>query len=116
MPYLCLTQRKVSCHIITTGVESLYLDVMGKVFAKVIQDRLQNVVKEVLSESQCGFRSGRGYVDCIAAGGENWRPHKICGLWTLSSMSGTLDSFAVPPVTTKITFSLHEGIKAKILK
>ena len=39
------------------------LDVMRKLFAKIIQRRLQKV--EVLSDSQCGFRSGRGCVDMI---------------------------------------------------
>ena len=32
------------------------LDVVGKVFAKVIQQRLQVVVEEVVADSQCGFR------------------------------------------------------------
>ena len=41
------------------------LDVMGKVFAKVIQRRLQVVVEDSLPDSQCGFRSGRGCVDMI---------------------------------------------------
>ena len=32
------------------------LDVVGKIFAKVIQNRLQEVVEEVVPDSQCGFR------------------------------------------------------------
>ena len=31
------------------------LDVTGKIFAKIIQSRLQNVAEEVLPDSQCGF-------------------------------------------------------------
>lgn len=31
------------------------LDVMGKLFARVINDRLQLMVEEVVSDSQCGF-------------------------------------------------------------
>ena len=41
------------------------LDVMGKLFAKVIQRRLQGVTEEVLPDFQCGFRSGRGCVDMV---------------------------------------------------
>ena len=31
------------------------LDVVGKVFTKIIQSRLQSVAEEVLPDSQCGF-------------------------------------------------------------
>ena len=41
------------------------LDVAGKVFARILQDRLQVLAKEVLPESQCGFRKGRGCIDMI---------------------------------------------------
>ena len=41
------------------------LDISGKLFAKTIQSRLQDVVEEVLPDSQCGFRRGRGCVDMI---------------------------------------------------
>ena len=40
------------------------LDVVGKVFAKVVQRRLQKVVEEV-PDSQRGFRRGRVYIDMI---------------------------------------------------
>ena len=41
------------------------LDVMGKLFARVLQQRLQAVAEEELAESQCGFRRGRGCTDMI---------------------------------------------------
>ena len=41
------------------------LDLMGKLFARVINDRLQLVVEKVASDSQCGFQAGRGCVDLI---------------------------------------------------
>ena len=41
------------------------LDVVGKVVAKVLQDRLQQLAEEELPESQCGFRRGRGCSDMI---------------------------------------------------
>ena len=41
------------------------MDVFGKVLAKVIQMRLQEVVEEVIPDSQCGFHPGRGCLDII---------------------------------------------------
>ena len=41
------------------------LDVMGKLFTKVIQGRLQVVVEDTLPDSQCGFKHGRGCIDMI---------------------------------------------------
>ena len=41
------------------------LDVVGKVFARILQERLQVVAEKILPESQCGLRKGRGCVDMI---------------------------------------------------
>ena len=41
------------------------LDVIGKLFARVLNDRLQLVVEETVSDSQCRFRAGRVYVGMI---------------------------------------------------
>ena len=41
------------------------LDVVGKVAARIIQLRLQEVAEKELPESQCGFRKGRGCSDMI---------------------------------------------------
>ena len=41
------------------------LDVVGKLFARVIQEHLQVIAEKVLPESQCGFRKGRGCCDMI---------------------------------------------------
>ena len=43
------------------------LDVAGKVFAWILQDRLQGIAEKVLPESQCGFRKGRGCTDMVFA-------------------------------------------------
>ena len=43
------------------------LDVVGKVFSHVIQERLQQLAEEILPDSQCGFRKGRGCTDIIYA-------------------------------------------------
>ena len=41
------------------------LDVVGKLFARVIQERLQVIAERVLPDSQCGFRKGQGCCDMI---------------------------------------------------
>ena len=41
------------------------LDVVGKVLGRVIQDRLKLIVEDVLSDSQCGFKTSRGCIDMI---------------------------------------------------
>ena len=41
------------------------LDVVGKVVARVLQERLQKVAEDELSGSQCGFRKGRSCTDMI---------------------------------------------------
>ena len=39
------------------------LEVVGKVMARILQERLQQVAEDELPESQCGFRKGRGCSD-----------------------------------------------------
>ena len=41
------------------------LDVGGKLFANIIQQRLQTVAERVLPDSLCGFRGGRGCIDMM---------------------------------------------------
>ena len=41
------------------------LDVIGKLFDRILQGRLQSISEDVLPDSQCGFRKGCGYVDLI---------------------------------------------------
>ncbi len=41
------------------------LDVVGKVVARVIQERLQKLAEDQLPESQCGSRKGCGCTDTI---------------------------------------------------
>ena len=40
------------------------LDV-GKLFARLLNDRLQSLAEDVLPDSQCGFRKGRSCTDMI---------------------------------------------------
>ena len=55
-------KRDLSCN---NWRDISFLDVMGKLFAIVLNDRLQLVVEERVSYSQCGFRAGRGCVNMI---------------------------------------------------
>jgi len=41
------------------------LDVVGKVFAKIVQQRLLVIVEEEVAGSQCGFHCNRGFTDMI---------------------------------------------------
>ena len=41
------------------------LDFTGNVFARILQERLQQVVEEQVPDSQCGFRKGRVCVDML---------------------------------------------------
>ena len=41
------------------------LNICGKVFAKVVLERLLPLAERVYPESQCGFRSGRTTIDMI---------------------------------------------------
>ena len=65
------------------------LDVVGKVFARVIQERLQQLAEEILPDSECGFWRGRGCTDMIYAARqlvEKCREHDDC-LFLASSVS-----------------------------
>ena len=64
----CLFQcpRRVICHFVIRNWRGIsLLEVVGKVFAKIIQRRLQVLVEDVVADSQCGFRSGRGCADMV---------------------------------------------------
>ena len=41
------------------------LDVVGKLFGHIVQERLQSVAARELPEAQCGFRAGHGCPDAI---------------------------------------------------
>ncbi len=42
-----------------------FLDVVGKVAARVLQKRLHELGTDELRELQCGFRKGRSFTDMI---------------------------------------------------
>ena len=105
------------------------LDVAGKVFARILQDRLQVLAKEVLPESQCGFRKGRGCVDMIFVARqlvEKSREHndslfilfvdlrKAYDSVPRQALWCVLEKYGVPPAMLSLIKSLHEGMSATV--
>jgi hypothetical protein len=103
------------------------IELLGKVFARVIQNRLQSVAEtgvDVLPESQCGFRPGRGTIDMVlnAAPAVEGREHG-CLLYTFVDPKKAYDTVSrpllwklllrlgVPDVMVDIIKSMHEGIR-----
>ena len=107
------------------------LDVVGKVVARVLQERLQKLAEEELPEFQCGFRKGRSCADMIFIVRQlvekSWEHNskvfltfidlkKACdsvpggggGLWL------ALRKLGVPEVTINLIKSFHLGMKAAI--
>ena len=105
------------------------LDVVGKVFARILQERLLVITERALPESQCGFRRGRGCVDMIFVARqlvEKSREHETplfvlfvvlkkaydsvprCALWQVLQKCG------VPPIMLSVIKSLHEDMKAAV--
>ena len=105
------------------------LDVGGKIFAKVIQQRLQSVTERVLPDTQCGFRSGRGYTDMIFCARqliEKSLEHNAKLFLLFVDLMKAYDSvsrealwcvlkkYGVPPSMLSIVHSLHDGMSAEV--
>ena len=105
------------------------LDVMGKLFARLLNDRLQLVVEETVSDSQCGFRTGRGCVDmifCVRQLVEKAIEHntKLFLLFVdlrkaydsvpRAALWRALQKYGVPDIMIELIRSLHDGISATV--
>ena len=105
------------------------LDVVGKVFARVMQMRLQIVAEEILPESQCGFRKGRGCTDMVFALRqlvEKLKEHRSKGFILFVDLTKAYDSvprsvlwqmlrkIGVPEEMVCMVRSLHEGMQAVV--
>ena len=106
-----------------------FLDVAGKVFARIVQDRLQRIAEHMLPESQNGFRKSRGCCDMIFATRqlmEKTREHED-SLFTLfvdlrkaynsvprQALWRVLERCGVPPKMLSIVKSFHEGMQAEV--
>ena len=71
------------------------LDVIEKVVARVLQERLQELAEEELPESQCGFRKARSCTDMIFVVCQlvekSWE-HKIKTFFTFINFKKAYDS------------------------
>lgn len=107
------------------------LSVAGKILARIILSRInQHLTDIIYSESQCGFRKGRGTTDmvfCLRQLQEKAREHKSplfiafidltkafdtvprTALWTV------LEKIGIPSKMRNIIISLHEGMKAEVI-
>ncbi len=105
------------------------LHVAGKIFARILQERLQQIAEKVLPESQSGFRKGRGCVDMIFVARqlvEKTREHNESLLMLFvdlrkaydcvprQALWKVLDKCGVPPVMLIIIRSFHEGMCAEV--
>ena len=105
------------------------LDVVGKVVARVIQERLQQLAEEELPEAQCGFRKGRSCSDMIFTVRqlvEKAIEHRAKKFLLFMDLKKAYDSvprtalwyalkkLGVPDLVIDIIRSFHEGMKAKV--
>ena len=105
------------------------LDVVGKVAARVVHGRLQDLAESVLPESQCGFRKGRGCTDMIYAVRQlvekSWEHQAKVWLVFIDLKKAydsvprealwmALEKLGVPEQLTDLIRSFHQGMKAKI--
>ena len=105
------------------------MDVVGKVVARVLQERLQKVAEDELPKSQCGFRKGRSCTDMIFTVRQlvekSWE-HTAKSFFTFIDLKKAYDSvpreamwlalvrLGVPEEIVQLIHSFHEGMKAKI--
>lgn len=105
------------------------LDVVGKVVARVLQERLQKLAEDELPESQCGFRKNRSCADMIFTVRQlvekSWE-HESKAFFTFIDLKKAYDSvpreamwavlqkLGVPENTIKLIQSFHQDMRARI--
>ena len=106
------------------------LSIAGKIFARVVLNRLITISERVLPEAQCGFRPGRSTVDMIFAmrqiqekcKEQNMPLHSVFidltkafdtvnreALWSV------LERFGCPPKLLKVIQLFHTGMNGQVL-
>ena len=105
------------------------LDVVGKVLGRIVQRRLQVIAKQILPESQSGFRKGRGCADMIFVARqlvEKAREHgkslyvlfvnlsKAYGSVPRQAIWKVLEKYGVPDKMLNVVKSFHEGMHAEV--
>ena len=121
--------KKSNLHICDNWRGISLLDVIGKLFARILQDRLQCAAEGLLPESQLGFRRGRGCMDMVFVTRQLIEKsfEHACSLYALFvdlrkaydsiprlALWLLLERVGVPPVMLNIIKSLHEGMWVKI--
>ena len=105
------------------------LDVTGKLFARILQQRLQTVAEEELAESQCGFRRGWGCTDLVFCAKqliEKTLEHEDTLYLTFvdlrkaydsvprAAMWRVLEKYGFPPRMVSLIRSFHEDMTAEL--
>lgn len=102
------------------------LHIAGKVFARIIQQRLQIIAEDILPDSQCGFRAGRGCTGMSFAARqliEKCREHLFLLFVVLKkaydsvprpALWRVLKKHGVPPTMLSLIRSFHDGMKAEV--
>ena len=101
-----------------------------KVLGRIIQDRLKLVAEDVLPDSQCGFRAGRGCTDMIFVARqlvEKAREHhsdlfvlfvdlkKAYDSVPRPALWRVLERLGIPLTMISIIRSFHEGMSVKVI-
>ena len=105
------------------------LEVVGKVMARIFQERLQQVAEDELPESQCGFRKGRGCSDMsfvIRQLVEKSMEHRLKQFLVFVDLKKAYDSvpravlwlalerLGVPASVVELVKSFHVDMKAQL--
>ena len=105
------------------------LEVVGKVVARVLQERLQKLAEDLLPESQCGFRKSRSCTDMIFTIRQlvekSWE-HTTKSFFTfidlkkaydfipLKAVWRVLTKLGVPEETVQLISSFHRRMKTRV--
>jgi hypothetical protein len=105
------------------------MDVVGKVVARILQERLQKLAEDELPESQCGFRRGRSCADMIFTVRhlveKSWE-HQTKAFFTFIDLKKAYDSvpreamwialakLGVSEETIRLIKSFHQDMRARI--
>ena len=105
------------------------LSIVGKVFARVVLNRLQSLAERVYPEAQCGFRAGRSTVDMVFSlrqlqekCREQRQPlylvfidlTKAFDLVSRSGLFTLLQRIGCPPKLLKMIVSFHEDMRGTV--
>lgn len=106
------------------------LSVAGKILARILLNRLQDLAERILPESQCGFRPSRGTIDMIFCARqlqekakEQQKPiflifydlEKAYDSVPRTAMWSVLSRFGVPEPFVDMIKALHDGMSAKVI-